>query len=976
MLQLSLSATTTTVPHKRYLFHHRKNSARFVSKYFKSKSMSLHSFLLLPILLLIVVVVVVVGGRGGVGLSGCLPSSSMVTSSTDSYERIGVDSNNGPKNNVNSGYFGYGFGFGYGVSAFTTVPTTITTTTGRTTGTSRPTKTATFFFGGYTTASTTTTTTTATTTTAGIGTTGAKKPPRLLPTEFRLGYIDEKKHDWKNSNIEPSPSSSSSTTESSSSSKNHLDVAAAAAAVPVQQPQRVTGPVAEETTTCIESSGIFKDGDDGGSTHMFLVDYPINEYDESNNFVYGANSRCYRGLTRPTKAGLVLASMLSFGIMGMTMMMGMSTAGSSSQSLLDVVDISSSIISPQQFVDMATTALSSVYMDHAQASTGTTVVDLSQWIHDTASNLLDLDLDLDLDLLPVKSSIGTAIGQNMDHSFQSLIEQTASFKERSMGYFADSEQLVRSSIGIVKDRFRTVTSDALSQGRTDVDQTISQWSNSALQLQSDAMNVVDDFEKTVKNQIIDLRESVDSQLDIWKASLVDNTGQIKERFDVVSNQAVGIITSKLDECKSISISSFDHGVEQVKAGITVFNEQAKDFSLKSSLWISDKYKDLEHSTSLHGDHLRRRIQDESTLAITKAEQLLLQAHDMTVKEIDSLKESSSKWTLETNEKLRRWTSIQIDQKSISVQNEYLLMSDWTQKAASETTDTLAKAIQNLNHLIDQELKHASEGFSTLFHQSQVLLEKGRRVASEEYSNLLVTIGDFLGTTIQNLSELSKQVESQSRELSANGEELALSKYKELVEIIKLMSDHVLTTIVSAASDFRESAKQQEFIVMEEYNDMLKSSQVEIDREIADLITAFNTLKNDVSSGEAEIVTTAIELFEKVRSEVQHQYGVQTNIFAEQLEIEKQALTILLSNLQYVVESQISASHIELLSIASRFTEALARILYEYSTSLASYAEGLASVAADSQTTGDASSVTGVSKESVLLKSILETIITN
>ena len=494
------------------------------------------------------------------------------------------------------------------------------------------------------------------------------------------------------------------------------------------------------------------------------------------------------------------------------------------------------------------------------------------------------------------------------------------------------------------------------------------------------MNVVDDFETTMTNQFVELNESVGSQLNIWMTRLVDNTGQFQDRVNDFSKQANGIMTSKLDEYKSMTMSTFDHEMEEVKAGITLFDEQVKDFSTTSSLWISDNYKYLQNSAAFHVDQLRTQIQDESSLASTKAEQWLLQSHDMTVKEIDSLKESSAKWTLETTGKIRRWTETQIGQASTTLENEYFLLSDWTQKDTSETIETFTKGIQNLNHLTDQELERTSEDFSILSHQSQEVLEKGQKVASEEYSNLLVTIEDFLGTAIQKLSELSSQVESQSRELSALGEQLALSKYNELVEIMKIESDRVLAAIASAASDLRESAEQEEYIVLERYNDLLKSSQVEMNRAIADLITSFNTLKNDVSSGAAGLKTTAVKMFQGVRSEIQHQYGIQRTMLTEQLEIEKQALSLHLSNLQFVVESQISSSQVELLSFVSRITEALARILYEYAASLASYAEGLASSAADSQTNGplsaDASSVNGVAKESVLLKSILETIVNN
>mmetsp|Transcript_12116 Transcript_12116/g.29240 ORF Transcript_12116/g.29240 Transcript_12116/m.29240 type:complete len:424 (-) Transcript_12116:2109-3380(-) len=422
-------------------------------------------------------------------------------------------------------------------------------------------------------------------------------------------------------------------------------------------------------------------------------------------------------------------------------------------------------------------------------------------------------------------------------------------------------------------------------------------------------------------------------------------------------------------------------MEEFKASVAVVDEQMKDYSVKSSVWISDTYNDLEHSALLQGDQLRTQLQDESTLAATKAEHWLSQAHDFTFQQSESLKESSYKWTLETTAKIKRWGDVQLDQLSTTLRNDYLLLSDWTQKATGETIDTSTKGIQNLKHLTEQEMKHVSQEYSTWYHQvdyqTRELSKEGQKVALEQYNDILVKAENYMGFASQKLAELSCQVESQSRDLAAQGEELALTKYKELVEISKLESDRVLTFIDSVVSDLRELAKEVESMALEKYNDLLQGSQVELDRAISELKTACNTLNADVSSGVAAMKTAAAQTFEEVRSETQHQYLVQTKMLTEKLEIEKQALSLQLSNLQSLLESQTSTCEVELLSFASRISEALARMLYEYAASLSSYAEGLAS-SAGSQTSGslsaDTSSATGATKESMLLKSILETIV--
>eukprot|EP00529_Nitzschia_sp_RCC80_P000585 CAMPEP_0113466106 /NCGR_PEP_ID=MMETSP0014_2-20120614/14095_1 /TAXON_ID=2857 /ORGANISM="Nitzschia sp." /LENGTH=868 /DNA_ID=CAMNT_0000358307 /DNA_START=90 /DNA_END=2696 /DNA_ORIENTATION=+ /assembly_acc=CAM_ASM_000159 len=845
----------------------------------------------------------------------------------------------------------------YAVSAFTTVPT-ITTT-------SSPTKPAATF--SYS------------TTSAAGG-----KTPRLLPAEFRLGYIDEK-HDWKNENVVGPPESSSPPTVAT--------VDDIAVTVPVQAHQTTVGAVQITTTP----RGI-PDAAANFGIQQLESNHPDeyeSEYDESNNsFVYGANSRSYRGLTRPTKAGTVLATMLSFGIiMGMIV----SSSSSSSQSL---VDVSSIATATQQFVDLATVALSSAFST-AQTSTSTTTVvaDLSQWIHNTVpTNLQDLDLEVLLpkfsigigsviDLVPVER-IDDVVQQqvqtmshNIDASLRSITQQTTFLKERSIGQFADLEQLGRTSIGVMTDRVQTFTDDATSKGQMFLDQTVSQWSTASLQFQNDAKSVVENVETTTANQIIDLKQRIDSQQEIWMNDVVDLSSQVQDRFDVVSRQANDILTTKFDEYKSIGISAFDHGMEEFTAGVAVVDEQMKDYSAKSSVWISDTYNDLEHSAVLQGDQLRAQLQDEYSLAATKSEHWLSQAYDFTVEQFKCLKESSFKWTLETTADLQRWGDIQIDQASTTLQNDYLLLSDWTQKVEAETIDTSTQGIQNLKHLTEQEMKYVSQEFSTRYHQvdyqTRELSKEGQKVAFDQYNDMLVKAEDYIGFASQKLAELSCQVESQSRDLAAQGKELALTKYNELVEISKLESDRVLTFIDSVVSELRELAKEGESMALEKYSDLLQASQVEMDRVILDLKTAYNTLNADVLSGVAAMKTAAAQTFEEVRSETQHQYLVQTKMLTERLEIEKQALSLHLSNLQFVLESQISTCEVELLSFVSRISEALARMLYEYAASLSSYAEGLAS-SAGIQTSGslstDTSSATGVAKESLFLKSVLETLV--
>mmetsp|Transcript_12112 Transcript_12112/g.29215 ORF Transcript_12112/g.29215 Transcript_12112/m.29215 type:complete len:923 (-) Transcript_12112:2200-4968(-) len=887
-----------------------------------------------------------------VALLGILPtspssSSRKTLSSSSLYSKIS-DNNGGSSNGHGSSYY-------CAVSAFTTVPVPTTTT-----------KTAATFSYG---------------TTSAVG--GIRKKPRLLPTEFRLGYIDEK-HDWKNENVGPSESSSPPTVVAS-------DIAVT---VPAAQPQqRIVGAV--ETTT--PPRGLSDAANHGIQQFLESNHHPVDEYeyDESNNnFVYGANTHSYHGLTHPTKAGMVLATMLSFGII-----MGMTATSSSSQSLVDLSSIA--LTTPQQFVDLAGAALSSAFTGTAQASSSTTTVvaDLSQWIHNTVpTNLQDLDLEVLLpkfsigigsviDLVPVER-IDDVVQQqvqtmshNIDASLRSITQQTTFLKERSIGQFADLEQLGRTSIGVMTDRVQTFTDDATSKGQMFLDQTVSQWSTASLQFQNDAKSVVENVETTTANQIIDLKQTIDSQQEIWMNDVVDLSSQVQDRFDVVSRQANDILTTKFDEYKSIGISAFDHGMEEFTAGVAVVDEQMKDYSAKSSVWISDTYNDLEHSAVLQGDQLRAQLQDEYSLAATKSEHWLSQAYDFTVEQFKCLKESSFKWTLETTADLQRWGDIQIDQASTTLQNDYLLLSDWTQKVEAETIDTSTQGIQNLKHLTEQEMKYVSQEFSTRYHQvdyqTRELSKEGQKVAFDQYNDMLVKAEDYIGFASQKLAELSCQVESQSRDLAAQGKELALTKYNELVEISKLESDRVLTFIDSVVSELRELAKEGESMALEKYSDLLQASQVEMDRVILDLKTAYNTLNADVLSGVAAMKTAAAQTFEEVRSETQHQYLVQTKMLTERLEIEKQALSLHLSNLQFVLESQISTCEVELLSFVSRISEALARMLYEYAASLSSYAEGLAS-SAGIQTSGslstDTSSATGVAKESLFLKSVLETLV--